>query len=64
MSLAPSKRPFAFLTYQAFKSREGIIFSKKSYWVIKDLGILDLKYTISLIGVQGDCEGIYTPSRG
>ena len=38
-------------------------FSEKSYWVIKDAGILDTKnklQTISLIGVQGDCEYIYT----
>ena len=57
-----------FLTYQAFKSREGIVFSKKSLWVT-DQGILDLKkltsiQTIWLIGVleQGDYEYIGTPS--
>ena len=44
-----------FLTYQAFKSREGIVFSKNSLWVT-DQGILDFKkltsiQTIWLIGV-------------
>ena len=44
-----------FLTYQAFKNREGIISRNHSYWGITDVGILNPQnnlWTNSLIRVQ------------
>ena len=60
--LTPSKR-----TYHLHILNLPSLQKPGMHHVIKDLGILDSKnklQTISLIGVQGHCEFIYTPSCG
>ena len=53
---------FFFLTYQAFKSREGIVSPKH---LVKDIVVFDTQNKLeknSLIGVQGNCLYILVSS--